>query len=113
MNKKGNIFNLPIVLLGLVMVVAILIGLLPVMSELLNQAQGSNSLNCPGYIDVYNDGGNYTYNATHPTSALACMGVKLYLPYVVLGVLIASVGVLFGMKSMGGSAAPEQQAYYG
>ena len=99
MNNKGNIFQLPIILMGLIMVIAILVGLLPAMTELLNSAQGSNSLNCAGYVDTYlSDGGNYTYNSTLQTSTIGCMAIKLYVPYIVLGVLIASVAVLFGQK---------------
>jgi hypothetical protein len=114
-NNKGNVFQLPVILMGLFMVICFLTALLPAFTEILNQAQGSNSLNCAGYIDTYSDGGNYTYNSTIPTSTISCMAVKLYVPYIVLGVLIASVAVLFGQKiQFGGqdSMSGGQQQYY-
>ena len=96
MNNQGNIFQIPTILMGLIMVIAILVGLLPAMTELLNGAQASTSLNCQGYNSSISAALNY--NNSIQTSTIGCMAIKLYIPYIVLGVLIASVTVLFGQK---------------
>ena len=112
-NNRGSIFQIPVVLMGLIMVIAILVGLLPAMAELLNGAQASDSLNCAGYIDVYH-GGTLNYSSLKQTSTIGCMSIKLYVPYIVLGVLIASVAVLFGQNINFGGQSTQQQGggYY-
>ena len=114
MNNKGSIFDLPVVLMGMFMVITFLVALLPAMSEILNGAQNSDSLNCAGYNDTYTWNAKLNYNNSRPSSTIGCMAIKLYIPYIVLGVLIASVAVLFGQKiNFGGqdqASAPGQ--YY-
>jgi hypothetical protein len=112
MNNKGNIFQLPIILMGLILVIAILTSLLPAMTELLNTAKASNALNCPGY-DYNSTDKTLSYNISKPTSTIGCMAINLYIPYIVLGVLIASVAVLFGQKiAFGGQDTISGQGYY-
>jgi len=93
MNKRASMFSL---LLGLIMgviVVMVLIQLVPALVEILDYAQSSQSLNCAGYVDTnLNDGGNYSYNSSiGQKSSMACMGIKLYLPLLILVVLIAVI----------------------
>jgi len=114
-NKKANIFSLPIVLMGLFMVVTFLAALLPAFVEVLNMAQESNSLNCAGYnINAAAPGTNVRdYNSSKPTSTIGCMAIKLYIPYIVLGVLIAAVAGLFGQKvGFGGGDQTGGGQYY-
>lgn len=88
-NNRGQVIILN--LLFLLMTVIILIALIPQITELLNMAQQSDSLNCKGYI--YNGDVNHTlsYNDSKKTNTLACMSIDLYLPYILLAVLIAAV----------------------
>jgi hypothetical protein len=69
-----------------------LIALIPGFVELIDYAKSSQGLNCRGYLDFYDDGGNFTYNSTvGQKSSVACLGMNLYLPYLVLAVLIGLV----------------------
>ena len=88
--------DLPINLLMLFIAVTFLVALIPAFVEMQDMAQQSTSLNCVGYI--YNgDATNVlSYNATIGTkSSIGCMAIKLYIPYIVLGVLIAGVAIIF------------------
>jgi len=106
MNNKGQLLNLPVNLLMLFMVVTFLIALLPGLVEMIDQAQQSDSLNCVGFKYDGNPNNPLSYNSTIGTkSSIGCMAVKLYIPYIVLGVLIAGVAALFIGKAIGG--APE------
>jgi hypothetical protein len=92
LRNKGGFINLIVGIIMGFMVVTMLVTLLPGFTEMIDTAQGSNYLNCVGYTDNLNDGGNYTYNATVGSkSTIACLGMKLFLPYIVLGVLIALI----------------------
>jgi len=100
-SKKGFINLIVGIVMGF-MVVTMLVTLLPGFSEMIDTAQGSNYLNCVGYVDNLNDGGNYSYNATIGTkSTIACLGMKLFLPYIVLGVLIALIIKILYDRSIG------------
>ena len=108
-DKKGSLMNLPVNLLMLFISVTFLIALIPAFVEMQNTAQQSDNLNCVGY--KYNGDASHTlsYNATLGTnSSIGCMAIKLYLPYIVLGVLIAGVAMIFYGKTMGGG---DQQGY--
>ena len=92
-NKKGNLMSLPINLLMLFIVVTFLVALIPGLVEMQDMAQQSDSLNCKGYVDA--DDATLSYNSSIATNSIACMAIKLYLPYIVLGVLIAGVAMIF------------------
>jgi hypothetical protein len=102
-NKRGNLMSLPINLLMLFISVTFLIALIPGFVEMQNMAQQSDNLNCHGYVSYNEDG------STNPTlsgnssrasaSSIGCMAIKLYLPYIVLGVLIAGVAMIFYGRS--------------
>lgn len=96
MNSKGNLLDLPVNLLMLFIAITFLVALIPAFAEMQDMAQQSTSLNCVGY--KYNgDATNaLSYNATIGTrSTIGCMAIKLYIPYIVLGVLVAGVAILF------------------
>ena len=113
MDKKGNIYRLPVTLLMMFIVVTFLVALLPGMVEMINTAQQSNYLNCAGY--TYADDESLDYNASKATSTIGCLAIKLYVPYIVLGVLVAVVAGVFYGRSAGGMGGGDAGAagYYG
>lgn len=102
-DKKGNLMQLPVNLLILFISVTFLVALIPAFVEMQNTAQQSDNLNCVGYKHGGDVGATLSYNATLGTnSSIACMAIKLYLPYIVLGVMIAGVAfILYGRPAMG------------
>ena len=109
MNTKGSLMSLPINLLMLFISITFLVALIPGFVEMQNMAQQSDNMNCKGY--AYNGDATHSlsYNATlaagGSTSSIGCMAIKLYLPYIVLGVLIAGVAMIFYGRTMGGQDA--------
>ena len=101
-SKKASLMDLPINLLMLFITITFLVALIPGFVSMQDMAQQSDNMNCAGF--VYNgDASNpLSYNATIGTkSAIGCLAIKLYLPYIVLGVLIAGVAMIFYGKNMG------------
>jgi len=100
MNKKGNIM---INLLFFIMGLGVLIAFISPINSFLDMAQQSDQLNCKGFI--------YDGNASHPLSfnnvsdggqsgsPIACLALKLYLPYLLLIFLIGGVAAVLGGKS--------------
>lgn len=109
MNKRGSgLMDLPMNLLMLFMAITFLVALIPAFAEMQDMAQQSTSLNCVGYVEDGNANNPLSYNATIGTkSSIGCMAIKLYIPYIVLGVLIAGVAILFYGRQQG------QQPAYG
>ena len=112
LSKKGQgLMQMPINLLVLFITVTFLIALIPAFVEMQDMAQQSTSMNCPGYSYNGNANDPLSYNATLAsgghTSTIGCMSIKLFLPYIVLGVLIAGVAMIFYGRQQGG----QQQAY--
>lgn len=102
--------SLPVNLLMLFISITFLIALIPGFVEMQDIAQQSDGLNCVGYVDNGNTTNVLSYNATIGTkSSIGCMAIKLYIPYIVLGVLVAAVAMIFYGKTMGGGQ--DQQAY--
>ena len=100
MNRKGGLLDLPVNLLMLFISITFLVALIPGLTSIINTAQQSDGLNCAGYTAT-----SPVYNSSIPTSSIACMAIKLYVPYIVLGVLIAGVAILFyGRPSVGGGS---------
>ena len=99
MNKQGIAFMMN--LLILVMVIMIMVALMPAMKEILNNVQQSDSLNCNGYKHLGNENHSLSYNASLNTNAMACLAIKLYLPYILLAVLIGGVGKLLAGRTYG------------
>ena len=90
----AGLMDLPVNLLILFISVTFLIALIPGFVEMQDMAQQSDNMNCKGYTDVAD--ASLSYNATIGVkSSIGCMAIKLYLPYIILGVLIAGVAMIF------------------
>lgn len=102
-DKRGaGLMDLPMNLMILFISITFLVALLPGFVEIIDMAQASDSMNCVGYTYEGNAGHILSYNSTIGTkSSIGCMAVKLYIPYIVLGVLIAGVALIFYGKSTG------------
>ena len=112
MNKKGNIMiNLLFFIIGL----GVLIAFISPINEFLDMAQQSDNLNCKGFI--------YDGNETHALSfdnqsdggasgsPIACLALKLYLPYILLVFLIGGIAAVLGGKSEQFFGTVEAQQY--
>ena len=101
-NKKaqGNIMlNLIFFVLGL----GVLIAFISPINSFLNLAQQSDALNCQGYIFNGNINNSLSFNSTlnggNSGSPLACLALKLYLPYVLLIFLIGGMSAVLANRS--------------
>ena len=102
-DKRGGLMDMPVNLLMLFITVTFLIALIPAFVEMQDMAQQSDSMNCKGFVYNGNVNDALSYNATIGTkSSIGCMAIKLYIPYIVLGVLIAGVAMIFYGRQMGG-----------
>jgi uncharacterized membrane protein len=91
-NRKGKKGQVMIInLLFLLITISVMIALIPQLVTLLNMAQQSDYLNCNGYKYLGDVNNTLSYNVSLPSNVLACIGINLYLPYIVLAVLIAAV----------------------
>ena len=81
-------------MLFLFMAIAVLVALIPALSAMLQIAQQSDGLNCPGYSYQGDATHTLSYNSSLQSSTLACLAINLYLPYIVLAVLIGGVSRL-------------------
>jgi len=108
MNKKGSLMSMPVNLLMLFIVVTFLIALIPGLVEMQDLAQQSDYLNCNGYKYDGDANNALSYNATIGTkSSIGCMAIKLYVPYIVLGVLVAAVSMILLGRTIGGTQEPQ------
>ncbi|MFI5405057.1 MAG: hypothetical protein ACHQ1D_00945 [Nitrososphaerales archaeon] len=109
-NKSGNRRGqmIMIQLLFLFMTIAVLVAMIPALNSVLNIAQQSDYLNCQGYSYLGNANHTFSYNASLASNTLACLSIRLYLPYIVLVVLIGGVSKL--LMDRGGSS--QQMQYY-
>lgn len=110
MNSRGNII---LGLLFFMMGLGVLVIFISPINEFLDLAQQSDSLNCRGF--VYNGDVNHTlsFNSSLNNGAsgspLACLSLKLYLPYLLLVFLVAGVSaVLAGRAESFFGLEPEQ-----
>lgn len=106
MNNKGGLMDLPIQLLYAFIVITMFVALIPGFTEILGTAQSSTNLNCHGYVN-YDDPTQSANSSRVEASSIACIAIKLYLPYLVLGVLIAVVTFVIMGKGIGGQSAQE------
>ena len=86
-NKGGQMIMIN--LLFLFMAIAVVVSLIPALSTILNMAQQSDGLNCPGYVYGGSASHPLSYNSTIESNTLACLSIDLYLPYILLAVLIS------------------------
>lgn len=97
MNKRGQ--YIMIQLLFLFMTIAVLVALIPALTSILNIAEQSDSLNCPGYAYLGCSTHPLSYNGNLATSTLSCLAIRLYLPYIILAVLIGAVTKVISGRS--------------
>jgi len=98
-NKKGQMgMDLMVGLLMAFIIVSLLIALVPAFVDMIGIGMNSEGLNCKGYTDTTNP--SLSYNATiGEQSTIGCLGMKLYIPYLVLGILLAVVGRILYSRS--------------
>ena len=112
MNKRGNVM---INLLFFIMGLGVLIAFISPINEFLDMAQQSDNLNCKGFI--YDSNASHTLsfnNASHggaSGSPIACLALKLYLPYILLVFLIGGVAAVLGGKSEQLAFGTEPESY--
>ena len=100
--KKGQMgMEIMVGLLMAFIIITMLIALIPGFVEMIGIGQNSDGLNCKGYIYNGNANDPLSYNATiGEKSTVGCLAIKLYIPYLVLGVLLAVVGrILYSRAS--------------
>jgi len=113
MNNRGNIM---LSLLFFLMALGVLVVFISPMNSFIDLMQESSSLNCKGFI--YDGDANHTlsFNSTLDGGAsgspLACLALKLYLPYILLVFLIVGVSSVLSGKAgdwlgMGGGESEE------
>jgi hypothetical protein len=108
-NKKGFAgMGLMVGLITGVMVFFMFSALLPATIQILGTGKGSNSANCPGYIDpVATATSNYTYDSTKSTDTIVCSILNFTPGMWVLSVVFAIIaGIISGKFSQ---AEPQQQ----
>jgi len=99
MNNKGNIM---LSLLFFIMGLGVMIAFISPINSFLDLAQQSDALNCKGFI--YNGNANdvLSFNSTldggNSGSPIACLTLKLYLPYLLLVFLIGGLALVLGGK---------------
>lgn len=97
MNNKGNIM---LSLLFFILALGVMTVFISPISDFLDIQQQSDNLNCKGYI--YNGDSNHklSFNDTLHDNAsgspLACLAIKLYLPYILLVFLIGGLASVLG-----------------
>lgn len=113
-NKKaqGNIMlNLMFFILGL----GVLIAFISPINSFLNLAMQSDSLNCNGYIYEGNVNHTLSFNSSlhggASGSPLACLALKLYLPYILLIFLIGGIAAVLANRSENLFFGAQQQQY--
>ena len=112
MNKKGNIV---LSLMFFIMALGVVIALIGPINQILNMAQQSDSLNCKDYIFNGDSTNALSFNSTlhggNSGSPLACLAIKLYLPYILLAFLIGGIAVVLSGRGenifFGPSESPE------
>lgn len=100
MNKKGNIM---LSLLFFIMALGVMVAFISPINEFIDIAQQSDNLNCKGFIFSGNENHSLSWNSTldggNSGSPLACLALKLYLPYLLLVFLIGGLAAVLGGKA--------------
>lgn len=112
MNNKANIM---LSLLFFIMALGVMVAFISPIGDFLDIAQQSDNLNCKGYIfdgdSTHSNSFNATLNNNDSGSPLACLSLKLYLPYILLVFLIGGITAVLGGKGaemfgISGSSSP-------
>ncbi len=98
--RGGIILSLLFFIMGLI----VLVVFISPINEILDLAQQSDSLNCKGFIYGGNENHTLSYNNTlhggQSGNPIACLSLKLYLPYILMVFLIGGLAsVLAGRGS--------------
>lgn len=108
MNNKGQM-DLVVGLLIAFIVITTLMALIPGFTSVLEIGQQSDGLNCKGFVHNGDANDPLSYNATLGTkSTVGCLALNLTLPYIILGVLVAVLGLILYNRNR-----QQQPVYYG
>ncbi len=103
MNKKG--LNVMLSLLMFIMALGVLFAFISPINSFIDMAQQSDALNCNGYIhngDIMDTlSFNNTSHGGNSGSPLACLSLKLYLPYIILVFLVGGIGSVLAGRAFG------------
>ncbi len=92
---RGNII---LSLMFFLMALGVLVAFISPINSFLDMAQQSDSLNCRGFIFDGNENHSLSFNSSlnggNSGSPLACLSLKLFLPYILLVFLIAGIGAV-------------------
>ena len=111
-NKRGQmmIFGLMV----LVMIVIVFSAFIPVFQDSINNARGSDGLNCVSTLSICSASqGEPCYNSSIRTETTSCLIMDIYLPYIIIAVLLLGVSALMAGKLGLFSPQPTQPEYPG
>ena len=93
----------------------VMIAFISPINEFIGMAEQSDNLNCKGYIYDGNVNHSLSFNSTlnggASGSPIACLSLKLYLPYILLIFLIGGVAAVLGDKTQQLAFGTEPQQY--
>ncbi len=100
-------------ILILVMTILVFISMLPAVQNIMDESRGCSNLNCAGFVDAdASTSGcgvtNQSYDSDLNENSLTCTIMDLFLPFLILGVLIALI-----TKLLHGGLVDSPQPQYG
>lgn len=112
-SKKGQVslMNIAIGVIVAVMVFSILFGVMPDMTDSINEGRNMNGLNCKSSAGLNDSMGVPMYNASRPTNNLSCLISGYLLPYFFISVMIGIGASLAAGKIMGGNEQRPVESY--
>ena len=118
MNKKGQAMGMGLItgMIVAVMVFVMLAAFLPTIVQMIGYGKGSDSANCPGYIDTsattaVGGNNNNSYNSALDTDSITCSILDFTPGMFVMAIVFAIIaGVISGRIDM--SPQPEPQYGY-
>lgn len=100
MNNRGNIM---MNLMFFIMALGVMIAFISPINSFLDLAQQSDALNCKGFVFNGNTNHTLSFNATldggSSGNPLACIALKLYLPYILLIFLVGGLSLVLANKA--------------
>jgi hypothetical protein len=112
MNNKGNVM---INTLMFILALGVVIAFISPINEFLGLASQSDALNCKGYIFDGNVNHSLSFNSTlnggASGSPIACLALKLYLPYILLVFLVGGVASILAGKALNAFEIEPIQSY--
>ena len=112
-SKKGQVslMNIAIGVIVAVMVFSILFGVMPDMTNSINEGRNQDGLNCKTTAGLTDINGVLMYNASRPTNTLSCLVSGYLLPYFFISVMIGIGAALMAGKIMGGNEQRPVESY--